>query len=369
MASFRDQVRIQTIYLDQMHWIGLAKARLGQPDGARYASAWGALRASVAAGRARVPLCDVHYAEVGGTGSVRQRTDVALTMGVLSRYQTIAPREAVLRSELRHALGRWRGLQIPPLGPDQVFGHGFAFAFGERIGPGEIVGPEEAKANLFSQADAVVDMLEAKIGDGWTYDRLLAGGDGHALVVGAMRAATEFVILRGPRPEDLEELRRDFGYKPETFTDRIKARADRERALAQMLADGTSRKDRIDDIVAGRLFVWELGPALLEALTDLKIPRDDLFESGRVVLDQLLEDMPMMQVEFALRRANFKNGDYPWTTHDMHDIDMLGRAVPYCDVVVTEKHATHQLNLSHLGEKYGTVILRDIQDLVPLLAT
>ncbi|MGH2406447.1 MAG: hypothetical protein ACRDF7_00015 [Candidatus Limnocylindrales bacterium] len=77
--------------------------------------------------------------------------------------------------------------------------------------------------------------------------------------------------------------------------------------------------------------------------------------------------MPMMQVEYALRRANFKMGSYSWTTHDIHDLAMLGRAIPYCDVVVTERHAARQSNRARLGERYGSVILRDIADLMPLL--
>jgi hypothetical protein len=114
------------------------------------------------------------------------------------------------------------------------------------------------------------------------------------------------------------------------------------RLLAAMLPDGTANKERLDDIVAARLFVWELGDLLLDALTELGIPRDDLFDGGRETIERILDDMPMMRVEYALRRANFKNGSYRWTTHDIHDLAMLGRAIPYCDIVVTEKHAAHQ---------------------------
>jgi hypothetical protein len=350
-----------------MHWIGLAKARIGHPNGPQYAEALKALSAGVAAGNLSLPLSSVHYAELRNTGSIRQRVDVALTMGRLSRYATIASREVILKAELLHALAKWRGLAIPPVPRETFFGHGFAFALGQRIGPGDIVGPHESKARLFARANEVVDVLEQKIGDGWTYSGRSSAADGEALVVGAIRESAQFVILRGPRPEDVAELRDKYGYQPEIFADAIAQLADRERALAQMLADGTARKDRLDDIIAARLFVWELGDLLLEALADLAIPRDELLDGGRAALAQILDDMPMMQVEYALRRANFKNGSYPWTTHDIHDIAMLGRAIPYCDVVVTEKHAARQLNLAGLGERYGTVILRDIADLVPLL--
>ncbi len=359
---------MKIVYLDQMHWIGLAKARTGHRGGAPYEDALRALTDGVASGALMLPLSSVHYAEVGGTGSVRQRTDVALTMGALSKYVTIASRDVILKAELRHALGKWRGLAIPPPSSADVFGVGFAFAFGERIGRGNIAGPEAQKARLFACASEFVNDLERLVGDGWTHSGRASAVDGEALVIGAMREAADFGILRGPRPEEVGELRERYGYKPETFTNAIAQLAAREQALAEMLADGTARKERLDDIITARLWVWELGDLLPEMLAGLGIPRDELFDGGRAALGQILDEMPTMQVEYALRRANFKNGSYPWTTNTIHDLAMLGRAIPYCDIVVTEKHAARQANVARLGQRYRTVILRDIADLKPLLS-
>ena len=125
---------MKIIYLDQMHWIGLAQARTGHHDGARYADALRALGDGVVNHALSLPLSSVHYAELGGTISIRRRTDVALTMSILSEFVTIAPRAAVLKAELRHALGKWRGLNIRPPAHDEVFGSGFAFAFGDHQG-------------------------------------------------------------------------------------------------------------------------------------------------------------------------------------------------------------------------------------------
>lgn len=64
---------MKIIYLDQMHWIGLAKARTGRADGARYVQVLEALGAGVASGKIMLPLSSVHYAELGATGAIRQR--------------------------------------------------------------------------------------------------------------------------------------------------------------------------------------------------------------------------------------------------------------------------------------------------------
>jgi hypothetical protein len=338
---------VKIVYLDQMHWIGLAKARTGHPGGAPCANALHALTDGVASGTLMLPLSSVHYAEVGGTGSLRQRTDVALTMGALSKYVTIASRDVILKAELRHALGKWRGLAIPPPTSVDVFGLGFAFAFGERIGRGNITGPEAQKTRLFSRAGEVVDDLERLVGDGWTYSGRTAAADGEALVLGALRESADFVILRGPRPEDEPELRERHGYEPETFTDAIAQLAAREQALAEMLADGTTRKERLDDIIVARLWVWELGDLLPEMLAEFGIPRDELFDGGRAALAQILDDMPMMQVEYPLRRANFKNGSY--LEHARHP---RPRDVGSGDSVL--RHCGHRETCGPTGERSAT---------------
>jgi hypothetical protein len=57
-----------------------------------------------------------------------------------------------------------------------------------------------------------------------------------------------------------------------------------------------------------------------------------------------------------------------WQPNDVVDIDALSNSVPYCDVVVTEKHAHHALTTAHLGDRMGCVILRRLADLPAALA-
>jgi hypothetical protein len=52
----------------------------------------------------------------------------------------------------------------------------------------------------------------------------------------------------------------------------------------------------------------------------------------------------------------------------MFDVDALSVAVPYCDVVVTERHATHVLQAAGLPPRLGTRVLATLDDLIEVLA-
>jgi hypothetical protein len=362
---------VRTLFLDLNHWIGLTKARVGHPDGARYLGAWESLRSGGDAGTLIVPLSAVHYQEMTGIKDVRQREALALTMGRLSRYTTLGARAVLLRAELLAAVSRWRGLPVAE--PPAILGHGLAFAFGHPddatpLGHLQLVGDKEQKQRFYRHGTAVVDRLEQIIGGGWTFDREATFTNDEDLITTAIREGGEFSVLRGARPQDIARLRA-IGYRPETWQERVELITARERELADMLRDGVADHRQLDDIIAARLYVWELMPHFRAVEGSLGVRPEDILDGGKTVMTQLLDDMPTMQVEFALRRANFRNGSYRWTPNDIHDLAMLGTAVAYCDIVLTEKHGASRLNAAHIGDRYDTVILARVQELLEFLGT
>jgi hypothetical protein len=73
--------------------------------------------------------------------------------------------------------------------------------------------------------------------------------------------------------------------------------------------------------------------------------------------------MPTTNVSIELKTAWHRNRDKPWSANDVYDIDALSLAVPYCDIVVTEKACHHVLNSAGLGDQMHTALLRDLQEL------
>jgi hypothetical protein len=79
-------------YLDLNHWIGLARAAVAHPEGARHVPALERLRRAKATGRAVFPLSSTHYMEMAGIKQARERRDVAAVMEELSGFKTILSR-------------------------------------------------------------------------------------------------------------------------------------------------------------------------------------------------------------------------------------------------------------------------------------
>lgn len=106
----------------------------------------------------------------------------------------------------------------------------------------------------------------------------------------------------------------------------------------------------------------ELSDALSEALQARSIGIDAIagdLESARAFVNR----MPSTDVSVTLKTAAHRNRDKKWATNDIHDIDALSVAVPYCDVVVTEKYAHRVLTDERIDQKARTVVLRTLQDL------
>lgn len=65
----------------------------------------------------------------------------------------------------------------------------------------------------------------------------------------------------------------------------------------------------------------------------------------------------------SLTVAAHRNPQTKWTGNDMFDIDALSVAVPYCDLVVTERHARHVLEVSGAPGRCGTTAMATLAEL------
>ncbi len=78
--------------------------------------------------------------------------------------------------------------------------------------------------------------------------------------------------------------------------------------------------------------------------------------------------LPSRRVATMIQYHYLKDVRRDWTINDLRDIDALSGAVPYCDIVVTDKKAWDvAVNRAHLDREFGTVILRRLADLLPHL--
>jgi hypothetical protein len=203
------------ISLDLKDWVALAKARLGRPQFPQDARAYEALRSATATGEVIVPLTAATYMEVARISSLRQRIDLANVIAEISGFVAIASRSVIVEHQLLAALAAQFG-GLPPA-PIPVFGLGNPFGVGEQ------------KAFVLRRKGGGVPDLPAEL----VREIETAG-----------RVMGEYMMLRGPAPEDLPALRA-LGYRPEEVAKAEEARVNREKDLAAMLKEGTADRGRL----------------------------------------------------------------------------------------------------------------------------
>src|SRR4051812_44956843 len=116
------------VYLDQMHWIGLMRARAGDPEGAPYGDLLRRINLLRAAGRIELPLSAGHVFETWKARSAKRRHPLALTMAELSGHASIAPPWILVPAEVAQQLSlRFPQVAVPHV---EVFGRGMGHRMG-----------------------------------------------------------------------------------------------------------------------------------------------------------------------------------------------------------------------------------------------
>lgn len=118
---------------------------------------------------------------------------------------------------------------------------------------------------------------------------------------------------------------------------------EREVDLAIRLAEGTARRVRLDDIISARAMFWDLGELWQKALAALHLPLTTIESLDRDAYGRIFTNVPIIEVESAVRRGNFRNGAYRWSTNDIYDLSFIGATVVSGDAVLTDNHVRMQL--------------------------
>jgi hypothetical protein len=170
-------------------------------------------------------------------------------------------------------------------------------------------------------------------------------------------------VLAGPSDDEVEQLRA-YGWNPEAVQQVAENRAAEERAqVARLNADPRWRRGRLRDVVMAREVIIELFEALNEALEARGRDFSDVW-TDREAACEIPSAMPSTDVAVTLKAAAHRNPHKGWQRNDIYDIDALSVAVPYCDIVVTEKHAHYVLQAERIPSRMNTILLWRLGDLL-----
>jgi hypothetical protein len=324
------------IYLDLNHYINLARTAAGLqvPDG--YGSLLRAATAARQQDRAVFPLSGTHYMEMSGILDPAQRTTVAEVMESLSGFRVLLGRVTLAELEIDAMIGALlrQGSAAERIG---LLGPTFGWAFGMRGG---------LTIRDADGSDSSASMRE-EIGDR-EFERIIAEAT----------LAFERGMLAGPPDEEIAALRA-AGYAPMKTREVTEKRAQQERDLSARLdEDDKWRRGRLRDVVSAS----ELTHEWLDQITRATLARGTSI--GQVVggdrerMRAFVEGMPSSRVAISLKTRYHRDGRHQWTANDIHDIDALAIAVPYCDAVFTDKAARNALAASRELRPFGTFLPR-----------
>jgi hypothetical protein len=348
-VTLRLPVRAPTlVYLDLNHWIALAKAHAGHPDGVRHVAHLQACLDAAAAGRAAFPISDSVLIEITNIGNHRQRRSLREVIEPLSGFRVITGRDVIFTHEIEAMLDLVVGASPRPINVMDYLDWGVARAFG-------MVGGFRVRRDP-SGADVTAEARAQHAEGPEAFDRLLNDAEW----------ALQRSVIDGPSLEEESELRA-LGWRPHPTSEVTESRLRQEiEQVARFNAHPRSRQEHLRDAVAAREVLIELNPTISEGIHDRGASLDDIFTDPDVTR-RLTNAMPSFDVTVTIKAAYHRNPQHRWKRNDIHDIDALGSTVPYCDIVVTDTAVATHIRSAGLPERFDTEVLHDLDALVRLL--
>ncbi len=336
-----------SIYLDQWVWSRLAAAAAGRP---REPIDSNVLDAVVRASHVGVafPLSSTHYIETLSVPEVVQRAALSETMSSISHIRTLRSRHLLLRDQILtsvHSL-----LELPEFVPTQraVLGVGVNWAFEGEVKQLTIHGPNE-----FFEAVRIPFTPR---------------------VLCRMAQWLEIQYLMGPRDEEIERLRTNFGYQPETAQEAARLRLEWEELYVGLLGEDPVSTNELRARVQARELIREHLDILTSIFEEYDVTFHSLFGgsidepgSARPGVSAFFESVPSLRIATEMKTNLFRDPSRTWKINDLHDIDALSLAIPYCHVVISDKAAVDSVRKSKIDHLCGTKVIAVMAELIDIL--
>ena len=335
------------VYLDLNHWIALAKALSGHPEGHRDRNTLEELLHAVERDCAVFPLPLSIYVEILKIGEHRRRSDLRKVVERLGGFAVVTNRHVIATHEIEALLDDLVGPNPDPVDPVNYLDWGVFRALG--MGDLKVVTREGE--------DVTSAARQRYSGGPEEFDRIIREG-----MVKLNRD-----VIDGPSPQDKAEFRAE-GYRPDLILERYTEEADAEQAWARLLDEESRwRRGRLRDAVSAREVLFHINDTLTTATNARGVHAFEDILRGAENPRRAFDAMPSFDVAVTLKTAIHRNGQHRWTNNHTHDIHALASTLPYCHVVLTDREMVAHVRRSKLDDRLGTSVLHNLDDLSALL--
>ena len=338
----------QLIYLDLNHWINLAKALSGHPDGRRHLDVLHRLLQSAKRGGAIFPISHSIFTEVLKIGDRRRRSDLSKVIERLSGFAVVTSRHVVATHEIEALFDHQIGPNPNPINAMYYLDWGVFRALG-RSGNVRVL-------NLDGE-DVTSAARQSCSGGAEEFDRIVKE---HVLELNRR-------VLEGPAADDEADFRAQ-GYRPDRVLEQYDLEAAAENEFARRLDQEPQwRKGRLRDVVAARELAFQIDSIVMTAAFERGMDAyEDIFR-GVNEPRRAFDAMPSFDVSVTLKTAIHRNAQHQWKNNHAHDIHALAYTLPYCDVVVTDREMAALVRRTKLDQRLGTSVLHNLEELTCLL--
>ena len=309
---------VRHVFLDQNQWIYLSKDYRGHPHRQEHNGIAQQFLKMVQSDRIRLPLNTIHFNETLLAEDAGSRQRLAEIFDIFSQGWYTASWSTILPIEIRRAIAKTFGHLQGPL--PRVFGKGFLFG---RSAPEQTLLRDNRSdeklwllEQISAQPGAIVDLVTFPNESGRKKQNqyIYESGETNALAAERLRQARRGCSVAMQR-------------------------------RAQYAGYTIHHQD---------ILIRELA-TIGKTMTDLLA----------LELDKMIcfwNDVPSLYVDSELTMYRDRQWSRKIKENDVRDFGHMALALPYCDLVVTEKFLAHAAVATGIDKKFGTVVCSDLAE-------
>jgi len=312
----------KVIYLDQKDWIDIARIYYGESSGQEMKLVEKVLEASEK-GQAIFPLSISHLDETMRISNTKRKNRLASLMVKISKGYSFQPYvDPIIGAEVKNIVLRKLGLPTLNI-RDYVLGQGISHLLGATP---EFVPRNETKSSELPEdiKKKLLDLLESP-------------------------ETMEFA-LKQRKPKSIDQINRSYVERMEKIRKELSGIKDNDLRHRTFLA---------------RNMFEMVAPKLAKILYESSLPKDFIIKekSTREDINKLLDNIPTALCLFTLVYQRDQQLQRPIKANDFNDIWFLTLAIPYSDIVITDKMFASLSRRAKLDRKCSTIILKSISEL------